>query len=257
MPRHYFILSNDHLLLIKENDAYHLPHETHLAKLSPFIDEVYPLFPWHPGEYFLARLKEAEKLPEGMSLLPLRDIIHAFDEDTFQLAGKARQILEWQLNHQFCGRCGNKTELFDRGRAKKCIVCGLVNYPRIAPCMIVAIVKGKEILLARPARFPNATYSVLAGFIEPGENAETCVHREVFEEVGLIIHPPRYISSQVWPFPHQLMLGFIAEYQSGLITPDPEEIGDAQWFPFDQLPPLPPTYSLSYQLIQKAIQFTL
>ena len=185
--------------------------------------------------------------------VPLKQAYLLLGETVFQLAGRARQLLDWRLHHQFCGRCGSPTEFFDQGRAKKCPRCALTHYPRISPCVMVAVVREHEILLARSPHFPQALYSVLAGFIEPGETAETCVHREVYEEVGVKIHNIRYLASQSWPFPSQLMLGFIADYLSGDITIDGVEIEKAEWFRKDQLPDCPSPFSLAYHLIQEAV----
>jgi NAD+ diphosphatase len=116
----------------------------------------------------------------------------------------------------------------------------LVNYPRLSPAIIVAVVRGEQILLAHSPRFPEDFYSVLAGFVEPGETLEDCVRREVFEEVGISVKNIRYFGSQPWPFPDSLMLGFTAEYADGEIKEDGVEISHADWFSPDRLPQLPP-----------------
>lgn len=123
-------------------------------------------------------------------------------------------------------------------------------YPRISPSMIVLVTRGDEILLARSPRFVTGMYSALAGFVEPGESAEDCVHREVMEEVQVRIKNLKYRGSQCWPFPHSMMLGFHAEYESGEIVPRAEEIEDARWFHVDDLPPLPANRSIARYLIE-------
>ncbi|MFC7002798.1 NAD(+) diphosphatase [Pseudobowmanella zhangzhouensis] len=144
------------------------------------------------------------------------------------------QRIDWELATQ-CSRCSHRC------------------YPRISPCVIVAIRKDKQILLAQGTRHTNGMYSTLAGFVESGETLEQAVHREVFEEVGIRVTNLRYFSSQPWPFPHSLMVGFLADYAGGEITPEPKEIADAKWFDADKLPLIPPTFSIAGHLIQHTL----
>ncbi|BCK87530.1 NADH pyrophosphatase [Sideroxyarcus emersonii] len=133
-----------------------------------------------------------------------------------------------------------------------CPACGLVAYPRISPAVMVLIVRGSELLLARSPRFKPGVYSALAGFVEAGETLEQCAIREVREEVGLEISNLRYFRSQSWPFPDSLMVAFFADYAGGAITPEASEIEDAGWFLHSALPPLPEPVSLARQLIDAA-----
>lgn len=180
----------------------------------------------------------------------LRKKLGLFDDALFMLAGRALQLCQWQMDHRFCGRCGGMTCTDMRDSAKVCNTCQLHFYPRISPCMIVAVTRGEEILLAHHKRANRPVYSTLAGFVEAGERLEDCVRREVFEEVGVRIQSPEYLFSQPWPFPSQLMLGFIAEYASGEIKPDKNEILDAAWFRYDALPETPSKASVAGQLIR-------
>lgn len=179
----------------------------------------------------------------------LRKKLGIIDEPMFMLAGRALQLCQWQTDHRFCGRCGGLTKIDVTDSAKVCEACQLRFYPRISPCMIVAVTRGDEILLAYHKRATRPVYSTLAGFVEAGERVEDCVSREVFEEVGVRVHKPKYLFSQPWPFPSQLMLGFIAEYESGEINPDQKEILDARWFRYDALPETPSSASVAGQLI--------
>ncbi len=183
----------------------------------------------------------------------LYHILGRVDEQLFALAGRASQLLDWERDHQFCGRCGSRMRVDTQERAMRCDPCRTVNYPRIAPCVIVLVTRGEELLLARNANFPQPMYSTLAGFIEAGETAETTLAREVREEVGVAIANVRYFRSQSWPFPNQLMLGFFAEYAGGEIVCDGTEIADARWFHYRELPMIPPASSISGQLIQHYI----
>jgi NAD+ diphosphatase len=161
--------------------------------------------------------------------------------------------MEWDRTHQFCGRCGAPMERVPNERAKKCTVCGLTNYPRLSPAIIIAVTRmiegEKRILLARNHRFPAGRYSVLAGFVEPGESLEECAAREVMEEVGIEIGNIRYFGSQPWPFPNSLMLGFTADYQVGDFHLEDAEIAEAGWFSANNLPNLPQKPSIARQLI--------
>jgi len=184
----------------------------------------------------------------------LYHILGRVDEQLFALAGRASQLLDWERDHQFCGRCGNPMRVDTEERAMRCDPCGVICYPRIAPCVIVLVTRGEELLLARNASFPAPMYSTLAGFIEPGETAEETLKREVHEEVGIDIANLRYFKSQSWPFPNQLMLGFYADYAGGDIACDTREIVDAQWFHYSNLPMTPPVSSISGQLIQHHVE---
>jgi len=184
-----------------------------------------------------------------MRFAQLRGLWGSLPEELFWIAGRAFQIVDWDRNHQYCGRCGTRTRDREEERAKICPRCGHIAYPRISPAVIVAITRGAEILLARAPRFPNAMYSVIAGFVEAGESLEQCVRREIAEEVGIAVKNLRYFGSQSWPFPNSLMVGFTAEYASGEISIDPVEIMDARWFTADDLPRIPENLSISRWLI--------
>lgn len=176
-------------------------------------------------------------------------LYNAIDEDIFLLAGKAIQIVSWDQTHQYCGRCGNKTETLTGERAKKCPVCGLLNYPRLAPAVITAVLKDHQILLTHNIAFRGKMHGLVAGFVEPGETLEECARREILEEVGIGVKNLRYFNSQPWPFPNSLMLGFIAEYESGEIRADGKEISEAGWYTADNLPEIPPKLSIARELI--------
>ncbi|MEQ8693395.1 MAG: NAD(+) diphosphatase [Pseudomonadales bacterium] len=191
---------------------------------------------------------------EGFITTGLRGLLGRTNQSLFYLAGRAQQIIEWHESHKFCGRCGEPMQDHHIDRAKQCGSCKLICYPRLSPSIIVLITKGKEMLLARNAAWPNGMYSTLAGFVEPGESVEQCLHREVFEEVGLRVKNLRYFGSQSWPFPNSLMLGFHAQYDSGEIVCQADEIADAQWFSADNLPQIPPKTAISGWLIEEFIQ---
>lgn len=169
--------------------------------------------------------------------------------DMFEFVARAFQVDLFLRTHQYCGQCGEPMELVDWELATKCQPCNHRCYPRISPCVIVAIRNKDKILLAQGKRSTSGFYSVLAGFVESGETLEQAVHREVFEEVGVKIKNLRYFGSQPWPFPHSLMMGYTAEYDSGDITICEDEIVAADWFGLDNMPQTPPNQSIAGQLI--------
>lgn len=200
---------------------------------------------------FVLELPEhIDALPPGCSWKSLRQFMLEGDVATFRMLGYAAQIGTWARQHRFCGSCGGPLQPLAGERAMLCPVCELHQYPRLSPSIIVLVSRGEELLLARSPRFASGIYSTLAGFVEPGESIEACVHREVREEVAVEVGNLRYIASQNWPFPHSLMLGFHADYLSGEIVPQAEEIEDARWFRLDALPPLPPYGSIARYLIE-------
>ncbi len=193
-------------------------------------------------------------LAEPWRWLTLRQVARLSSNSlAFQAMGKAFQIIQWDKNHTFCGRCGQPTQKSAHERSRLCGQCGLSFFPRISPSIIVAIRRNDQILLARSAHFSPGVYSTLAGFIESGETAEQAVAREVQEEVGIRIHNLRYHSTQSWPFPDSLMLGYTADYLDGELQVDKRELEDAQWFHREQLPLLPIPASIAWQLIQSVL----
>jgi NAD+ diphosphatase len=167
------------------------------------------------------------------------------------IAGRAVQIVDWDVAHRFCGRCGSPTGPMADQRARHCPQCGLDAYPRIAPAVIVLVERDDgRALLARNASFSEPFYSCLAGFVEPGETLEEAVHREVREEVGIEVCDLRYFASQPWPFPHSLMVGFTARLASGELRPDGREITEAAWFTASDLPRLPGEISIARALVE-------
>lgn len=185
----------------------------------------------------------------------LRSLLFIADGSDFAIAGKASQLLDWYNSHRYCGKCGEATVHHAAERAVVCETCKHHYFPRINPCVIVLVVKGAQLLLARSSRTNSNFFSCLAGFIEIGETPEQTVAREVKEEVAIEVDNIRYIKSQSWPFPSQLMLGYLADYRSGEIEPAPEEIAEADWYDVDNLPIIPSAaISVAGELIQHFIQ---
>ncbi|MCP3992119.1 MAG: NAD(+) diphosphatase [Actinomycetia bacterium] len=183
---------------------------------------------------------EGAEPPMSGQWLHLRKLYGSIPEQDWALAGRAVQIITWDLDHRFCGRCGQETEHHGSDRARVCPSCGSMAYPRLTPAVIVLVERDDgRALLAWGRQFPGRFYSALAGFVEPGESLEECVVREVKEEVGIEIGNLSYFGSQPWPFPHSVMIGFRASYVSGELQPQESEIVEADWYHHDELPPAP------------------
>lgn len=236
-------------LLLPEGDSAALPPQGWAA-----------FEPLAPARHYLGRLDGLDcwaftlpEAPAGWRRMPLRAAMMAFGEPLMGVAGRAAQILEWDRAHRHCGVCGTPTERQAGERARKCPACGHTAYPRLSPAMMVLVYREGEVLLARSPHYVPGVYSALAGFVEPGESIEQCIHREVAEEVGVTVTNLRYYGSQSWPFPHSLMIAFTARWVGGDIVPQPGEIEDAQWYPLDALPKIPPRFSISGHLIRDTV----
>jgi len=188
-------------------------------------------------------------LPEGYLPYERRGLWQIFGEALFFYIGKAYHICEWQRTNRFCGACGAPAYLDEREWGMRCSVCGEIVFPVIAPAVIIAVERDGKLLMGHNASFPQGRFSVLAGFVEPGENLEEAAAREIFEESHVRVKNIRYFGSQPWPFPRSLMVGFTAEWESGEIEVDNEEVLEARWFSPDELPDIPVGISISRRLI--------
>lgn len=204
---------------------------------------------------FSAELAADAQPMGGLRFSNLHMLYGSLDEATHAVAGRAVQIVEWDKTHQFCGACAEPTVVSEMDRSRMCPSCEIPMYPRLSPAMIVAVEREDEILLGRSPHFPEGIMSVLAGFVEPGESAEDAVKREVFEETKILVNNVQYFSSQAWPFPNSLMLGFRAEYEAGEIEVDGEEVVEAKWFRAKEMPNFfPGRVSISQWLIHDFLE---
>jgi NAD+ diphosphatase len=245
----WFVIHEDKLVVRQKGNAFSVPR---LSDLKPLQDsfEGAQYFGLRDGTpCFLAAWPDAETLTDELVCKGLFELLGLVADELLLVAGCAAQLIRWGRSHRFCGQCGSPAEDKADERAKACPRCGLTSFPRLSPAVIVAVVKGDKLLLATSPRFRVSFWSVLAGFVEPGETLEACVVREVREEVGITVKNVRYFGSQPWPFPDSLMLGFTAEYAEGEIRADGTEITDARWFGADNLPNIPPSVSIARKLI--------
>jgi len=247
-PAWCFAFSGQKIVVEKRNERIALPF-SHDPLFFGFNGPPIYLGALKGVDCLAGEIPEKRELPENMTLVGLRQLFGAVEEDFYLVAGRAFQLVEFERSHRFCGKCGAPTRDKPNERAKICTNCGLTVFPRMSPAIIVAIRNNGRILLARAPRFPDGMYSVIAGFVEPGESLEQCVQREVREEVGIEVTGIRYFGSQSWPFPNSLMVAFTAEYAEGEIRVDQEEIEDADWFTPESLPRIPDRISISRRLI--------
>jgi NAD+ diphosphatase len=250
----WFVVHEGRVVLKKDEKSLSIPRFPDLKSFeNQLINNQY--FGLKDGvPCFYAELKPQGCLGDGFESKGLFELFGLLENEMILVAGCSVQLVRWDKNHAYCGCCGQRMAHKDDERAKICHGCDLTFYPRLSPAIIVAVIRENQILLARSARFPAGFYSVLAGFVEPGETLEQCVIREVFEEVGIVVKNVRYFGSQPWPFPDSLMLGFTAEYAHGEILTDACEIMDAQWYTKDNLPDIPPKISIARLLIDWFVQ---
>jgi NAD+ diphosphatase len=240
--------SGDILFVFNDDRELYLDED---KKLPESLDNFNVNFCLYIGEY-AGKKAFVVNAETGKSFYDLREV-YEIDHDLYHIAGKAVLVNDWYVSYRFCGRCGCETRLDEKDMMLKCPSCGQVHYPRIAPAIIVAIRKDDELLMAKHSYHDNIRYALIAGFVEPGETIEEAVHREVAEEVGIKIKNLKYQRSQSWPFPNSLMLGFTAEYESGDIKVDGDEILKAKWFKKEDIIRYGSDISISDWLIQDFI----
>lgn len=168
-------------------------------------------------------------LPEAFAFADLRAVMSLLGAEDAGIAAAAKGVFAWHASHGFCARCGAATEMADAGWKRVCPACGGQHFPRTDPVVIMLITAGDRVLLGRSPAWPAGMYSLLAGFMEPGESIEAAVRREVWEETGVRVGAVDYLSSQPWPFPSSLMIGCRGLALSQEIVRDPVELEDARW----------------------------
>lgn len=181
----------------------------------------------------------------------LRELFETMPINDWLALARSRELAHWSETNKFCGRCGAPLvrHADPNENAMCCPKCGLLRYPQITPAVIVLVKKGDKILLQRNTHYKLPHWSLVAGFLDPAETFEEAVRREIHEESSLEVSHIRYFGSQIWPFPSNLMVGFVADWVSGTPTPDGEEVVESGWFGRDNLPLLPNRISLARSLI--------
>ncbi|MBQ9494825.1 MAG: NAD(+) diphosphatase [Treponema sp.] len=245
----YYIFQDKHMLVQKETHA--LPTKTIWNSLAQ-LGALAHIFTETHYAYAAASFATQTAPPKTCEHITIREYFAAHDEAEVFCAARAKSLLNWRTSHLFCPACGTLLKDDKKLIARNCTSCNTQYFPRIEPCIIVLVTRGNELLLARHKERNQNIYTCIAGFIEAGESAEQAVVREVHEEVGVEIQNVRYVGSQSWPFPDQLMLGFRAEYKSGTIRVQEDELYEARWFPRNALPPFPKQGSMGWRLISGA-----
>ncbi|MBQ0050711.1 MAG: NAD(+) diphosphatase [Treponema sp.] len=200
-------------------------------------------------DYSALMLEPDSPNPAGCDDIPLREFFHTADAKSASLAARAKGLLNFKASKRYCAKCGGALHDDENFTARTCVQCGKQYFPQLEPAVIILVNKGDQLLLALHKNRNDGVYGCIAGFVEIGETIEQTVEREIMEEVGLKVKNIRYVGSQSWPFPDQLMLAFRAEYESGEIKIQEDELRDAQWFSRDSLPKIPPPGSVAHNLI--------
>ncbi|WP_299072208.1 NAD(+) diphosphatase [uncultured Paraglaciecola sp.] len=251
----WLIISGDKILQSTENEGFMEDTWGSLGFAHAYQEQIVRIGNHGDLPCFLIDMGKEHVEHEQLTRVSLLALLMQNHTSFFGIASRAWQIALFMRTHRFCGQCGSAMQQIDWEMAMQCSRCGHRCYPRISPSIIVSIRHNDKILLAqgKPQR-SRQMFSTLAGFVESGETLEQAVHREVFEEVGIKVKNLRYAASQPWPFPHSLMLGFLADFDSGDIQVDGKEILEAHWYSPDKLPNIPPKLSIAGQLIQHTLE---
>ena len=247
---HWLIVQEQRLIVVPDGDSFRLPTGPTPSGFDGALREPLWLGTLAGTECWVAPVARDARLPEGLSaetLIPMQGA--RLPDDLLSLGGMAMQALWWESTSGHCPRCGEGTERLEGEWGKRCPRCRYEHYPHLHPAVIVLVKDGPRCLLARKADWAPGRYALVAGFVDNGESLESTVAREVKEEVGVDVTDIHYVGSQNWPFPSQLMVGFVATYAGGEIKVDPDELEDARWFPGDALPGLPSRHSISRFII--------
>ncbi|MGD9018950.1 MAG: NAD(+) diphosphatase [Desulfuromonadales bacterium] len=246
-PGYGVLLRDSKMLVVKERDKFELPHAEWSDAQALYLGH------WQGQPCRLVELGDDDQVPDELEMFSLLDEQPLLPIDLLSLGGLSRMILHWQNRSRYCGYCGGPTAWLAGEWGRGCQSCRAHAYPAIHPCAIVLVTRPGEVLLTRkPAWAPNR-YSLVAGFQEFGESLEEAAIREIAEETGVIADNVRYVGSQCWPFPSQVMVGFVADFVSGEIRIDTQELADARWFPVDALPQLPPKRSIARYILDTTL----
>jgi NAD+ diphosphatase len=243
---HWLLVQDQGLLVSREGDGFHLPQGRPPAGLAGALGEPLWLGTWQGMPCWVAAVPKEAALPPGLTcetMIPMRGA--RLPDELLSLGGMAMQGLWWESTSGFCPRCGEPTTRITGEWGKRCARCRYEHYPHLHPAVIVLVRDRGRVLLARKREWAPGRYALVAGFVDNGESLEATVAREVKEEVGVDVTDIQYVGSQNWPFPSQLMVGFVARYAGGDVAVDQDELEDARWFPADALPDRPSRHSIA------------
>ena len=248
---YWFLFQKGSVLMEKKADGtYHIPFAPIPPVILTGVNTVHEIPSLDEAKCYACRLEKEVELPESYELCDLRASFDLLPLAEYKKAGHASQQLFWDDNTRFCSSCGSPT-IHMGPILKKCPCCGKSLYPPIMTAIMVLIQRGEdEILMVHAHNFKGNYYGLIAGFLEPGETLEECVEREVYEETHLKIKNLRYLRSQSWPYPSGMMVGFVADYASGELKLQDDELGAGGFFHRDHLPDTPKKLSLARQMIE-------
>jgi NAD+ diphosphatase len=244
----WVIIQGGSVVLEETPDGPLLPQGARPACTAPEVPALC-IGTWQGRPLFAMTVSGSQTIEAPLVAEPFNASQERMDIRTLTLAGLAKQILHWDRQSRHCQRCGAGTEYIADSWGRRCSSCSAEHFPHIHPCAIVLVKRGDKLLLTRKAEWAPGRYGLVAGFLDFGESLEECAVREVKEETGIDICNVRYVGSQNWPFPAQLMAGFVADYAGGEICVDPRELEDARWFCIDDLPQLPARRSIARWII--------
>jgi NAD+ diphosphatase len=243
---HWLLVQDQGLIVVPDGDGFRLPHGCAPDALAGAIGEPLWLGTWKGVPCWVAAVPKEATTPDGLrceTMIPMRGA--RLPDELLSLGGMAMQGLWWESTSGHCPRCGEATTRIAGEWGKRCPRCRYEHYPHLHPAVIVLVRDAGRVLLARKPEWAPGRYALVAGFVDNGESLEGAVAREVKEEVGVEVTDIQYVGSQNWPFPSQLMVGFVARYAGGHVAVDRDELEDARWFPADALPDRPSRHSIA------------
>ena len=249
---HWILVQGQHLLVVPDGEGHRLPEGDCPLPLDA---EPFWLGTYRGAPCWVVPVAADATPPSGLSretMVPMRGA--RLPDTLLSLGGMAMQALWWESTSGHCPRCGERTTRIENEWGKRCLACRYEHYPHLHPATIVLVRDGDRVLLTRKAEWAPGRYALIAGFVDNGESLEACVAREIKEEAGIDVKDIRYVGSQNWPFPSQMMIGFVATYAGGEVVVDREELEDARWFPCGALPSLPSRHSISRFIIDHYAQ---
>lgn len=243
----WFIFNKKDILLHKKSDgSFEIPAGDNPYEVCANTDIITQEYSEIRAKAF--SVEDREHSIPNFEFVPLRKTFFFLPEGIYDLACKMEELVYWSNETKFCGRCGGKMK-FSSSISKTCTKCGHEVWPSLQIAIIVLVKRDDKVLLVQSKNFKSDYMGLVAGFVETGETLEQAVNREVMEETGLKIKNLRYIKSQVWPFPCNLMAGYVADYESGDIQIQESELSKGGWYSRDKMPPLPDEASIARQII--------
>lgn len=255
MKKYWFVFCKGDIMLERTSGGgYTIPCHEEAPLASSQEPNVMTVTPLNDVEVRTYQIETPVANNPRYEMCGLRQSYYKLSPDLYQKAGKCEELLYWDRNTRYCGVCGGQMKMHT-DISKRCETCGKEVWPSLATAVIVLVHRGDEVLLVHARNFRGSFYGLVAGFVETGESLEEAVHREVMEETGITITNLRYFGSQPWPYPSGLMVGFHADYVSGEIKLQEEELAAGSWFTKDHLPQIPEKLSIARMILDDWLSF--